>query len=177
MLNRSWPGCRNDSSPLLIQEVLSLYQRPGFTIKYTMLQLKYTLSSARSFGKNIVGLMPLICEICTRLIAVLPVLASTTYFVELKLLFLSASSIIFLTALSLLLPNGFKNSHFIFINISLHKLHFLSLQKVWEGILKALTQSAPESWSFLFTLIFSISYNQKQLDLLLEQLPLKQSRN
>ena len=34
-----------------------------------------TLSSARSLGKNMVGLMFLIFEICTKLMAVLPELA------------------------------------------------------------------------------------------------------
>lgn len=61
-----------------------------------------TLSSARSSGRKSVTFLSKICPICTREIAVLPELASTSSF---------SSAALFKnwrTARSLLLPNGFK---------------------------------------------------------------------
>lgn len=72
------------------------------------------LSSAKSFGKNKVDLIPYILHICTNEIAVLPELASTIYLITYPFsdALCNICSSIYLTALSLLLPKGLKYSAF-----------------------------------------------------------------
>ncbi len=127
------PSCRNDLHQLLILVELFQYLLQEFISKCTVFMCINTLSSARSFGKKMVGLMPLMWEICTKLMAVLPELASTTYLVDLNTFLLYPSSTIFFTARSLLLPNGFINSHLIF-NYNIKYINFTSdcLRECWQ---------------------------------------------
>lgn len=91
------------------------------------------LSSAKSLGKNKVVLTPYILQICTKEIAVLPELASTIYLIcyPLSDALCNICSSMYLTALSLLLPNGLKYSAFAYVLLLVHKLSILKPVKVW----------------------------------------------